>query len=308
MDSRLCYGMPTTGLGTTISILSLLLDINIPIKLEIDSNYTGPAVELKKIFQIPDEKLIIVNTDQLNVDNTFIVRDLSKIFSPYFNADSIKLFDKTFDIKSSRKKCVGITMSHNSFVGDVHDQMITSQRSWPYNRYYTRNEYHEIFDKIVSLGYDIITLNSRTTVEEKVFILNELCDFVIGYEGGIGHLAHLLKVPCFILPWRYNLDGKDLPPESCHIHALHIDPRTYFLENIEQFTTMHQNDLLKLVESLKEGQGGNNILLNNHCTINPSDFYIKIKHNLGFPTYQHLTSFEQNLLRQYLPDPRIKFV
>jgi hypothetical protein len=106
-------------------------------------------------------------------------------------------------------------------------------------------EYSKIFQLIKNAGYEVVTLdNQAISLEDKVYWLNEYCDAVIGYEGGLCHLAHSLRIPTIILPWR--------PYESfLNIDSLHLDRRTFFIRDIDEVNKWNRFTLCDTIELLK---------------------------------------------------------
>lgn len=120
-------------------------------------------------------------------------------------------------------------------------------------------------------------------------MMNELCDCVIGYEGGIAHLAHVLKIPTVILPWRTwcNDNDKSNPPGDLNSipHKLHVDRQTYFLQSVNEILAWSPQELKNTVSRLYNNQG-NNIYFTG-ANISPP----------------HLTLFEKEFIETYIANP-----
>jgi hypothetical protein len=84
-----------------------------------------------------------------------------------------------------------------------------------------------------------------------------MCDFVIGYEGGIAHLSHMLDTPTFILPWRINT----ILPE-----LLHLDKKTYFCQSVNEVIGWSKFEVLEKVDQLTNKET-NNRFLNNRLNL-----------------------------------------
>jgi len=117
--------------------------------------------------------------------------------------------------------------------------------NWPNNRYWSLEEYGKLFHLIKDSGYEVVTLdNHAIDLNDKVYCLNEYCDAVIGYEGGLCHLAHTLKIPTIILPWR--------PYESfLNVDSLHLDRRTHFVRQFDEISNWNRFTLADTILMLK---------------------------------------------------------
>jgi hypothetical protein len=120
-----------------------------------------------------------------------------------------------------------------------------------------------------------IPIRRTFLVEQKIYQLNELCDFVIGYEGGLGHLAHVLGIPYFCLPWRLNDMGHlgVQPGLWYESHRFHPDRRTWFLHDVEEFVGWNCQQLQHIIDRLYD-QNGNNILFDPGTSMDPANLEI----------------------------------
>jgi len=246
------YEISPTGLGTTISIMSMLLHSGKDIVLYAPTDYTTVR-DLKKIFNLA--QLTIIDKEILQYDIWPKCTDKSKFFSPYFDTDYLTLFDRKYAISNKRKPCIGLA------TGNFYNEF--PHNAFPYNRFNSQEFWADVFQLIQLAGYDVITFNLvDTSVEQKIWMLNELCDCVIGYEGGICHLAHLLSIPTIIMPWHHHEDGSIPQPDIFYVpHKLHLDPKTYFVKDEQEILSWSSYRLIELITQLHHGQG-NNIFFN----------------------------------------------
>lgn len=263
---RLVYHMRPDGLGIIIIELSVLLDTGRAIQAMVPTaNHL--LYDLKRIFKITDDRLIIsLDPDSVNDPASC---DRMKDYSPYFTADSVNLFGQDYRVGQRNKPCVGLAMHHaGGTIGNNNGDPLGELRDvkdFPYNKFATYDTYSRIIKLVTDMGYDIITLNSaRVNLEHKCYMLNNLCDVVIGYEGGVIQLAHTLKVPAIVLPWMAWFDGDThwktgnlWDPERIEAHTYHIDRRTHFLSGPEEIFEWNQEQLLAMIDSLHQGQGNN---------------------------------------------------
>jgi hypothetical protein len=250
MPDTLEYEISGMALGTSISILSLLLDAGKPLVLHAPSRYTLIR-DLKRILNIPDDKLTIVTKEILEDDIWSKSGDMSKIFSPYMSSDTVNLFGQQCTVGRKNKPCIGIAIGRTADKFEVN--------SFPYNRYYTRNYWIKLFELLTHTRYDVITFdNLDVSIEQKIYMMNELCDCIIGYEGGICHLAHVLKIPTIILSWRYSPDGIALDNGRRQLMAsLHLDKKTWITQSEDEILSWTPNSLEYMIKNLHNNKGNN---------------------------------------------------
>jgi hypothetical protein len=227
------------------------------------ANQNNLAYDFKRIFQIPDSVLTIETGAHGYPD---LETDELCTYAPYFGSNSLQLFGQEYRTARKKKRCVGLAMHHNAGLTDP-----SGQYGMPYNKFATAEEYSTLFKKLTSLGYDVVTMNQTSqTLEQKIYLLNELCDFVVGYEGGVGHLAHVLGIPYVCLPWRLNDMGHPgvQPGLWLEAHRFHPDRRTWFLKSVDEFLCWNDTELKQIIDCLYNN-GGNNILFESGTTINP---------------------------------------
>jgi len=267
------YSIRPNGLGIIITQLSFLLALGRPVRAVV-ANSNNLIYDFKRIFQIPDEHLVIESGTHGYPD---LETDELCTYAPYFYSNYVKLFDQQYSTARKKKICVALAMHHNGGLTDPAEQY-----GMPYNKFATADDYNQIFQRLTELGYDVITMNQTgMTVEQKIYMLNELCDFVIGYEGGIGHLAHVLGIPYFCLPWRLNDMGHPgiQPGLWLESHRFHPDRRTWFLQSVQEFLTWTDNDLKAMTDRLYNN-GGNNVLFDSDTYIDPVTLKIRGRNNI----------------------------
>lgn len=267
MNNRIRCNVRPAGLGIIIIQLSFLLAMRRPVTAVV-VNSDNIIYDFKRIFKIPDEQLIIELGNNGYPD---LESDELCTYASYFSSDVINLFGKEFSTARKKKPCVALAMHHGSGVGK--DMPV---KGMPFNKFATEEEYNQIFSMLSNCDYDVISINRpNITLEQKVYLLNELCDFVVGYEGGLAQLAHTLKIPTIILPWKYNDMGGDpvYPGILYETHRYHVDKKTYFIKDIDELLTLSKQQLLELVESLYN-DSGNNILFDADVTLDPDTLEI----------------------------------
>jgi len=257
MNDSIIYQGREAGLGVIITQLNFLLSCDRPVEMWVP-NTNNLAHQIKFIWQIPDSRLMVrtgINADAIpNIES-----DELGVYVSCWHSDSLRLLGQVKALNTNRKKCVAMCMHH----GHGLKEDITV-RGMPYNKFATAREYEILFTMLDRAGYDVITMNSSTMdLEHKTYLLNKMCDCVIGYEGGLHHLAHMLKIPCIILPWRYCDNGDPAMPPGVYYepHRYHADRHTWFVmqDPNQDILTWSPRQLRDRIDELHNG-GGNNIL------------------------------------------------
>jgi hypothetical protein len=220
----------------------MLLNSERSFHIQVDSE-THSLIPLKKIYNIPDDKLTISVTDDMSDNIFWELSDVGKLTSPYLSPEHIHIRNQQVPVGyKTDKPCIALACYQNYEHLKSYDAQDTN---WPNNRYWSLEQYSKIFQLIKDSGYEVVTLdNHAINLEDKVYWLNEYCEAVIGYEGGLCHLAHTLKIPTIILPWR--------PYESfLNIDSLHLDRRTYFIREFEEILNWNRYTLVDHIEVLK---------------------------------------------------------
>ena len=271
MINRLRCNVRPAGLGIIIIQLSFLLAMRRPVTAVV-ANADNLVYDFKRIFQIPDSILTIEQGTDGHPD---LESDELCTYAPYFSSDVIRLFGQEFSTARKKKPCVALAMHHNGGLTDP-----TGNYGMPYNKFATADEYNQLIQQLTDMGYDVITMNQTgMMLEQKIYLLNELCDFVIGYEGGLGHLAHLLHIPYFCLPWRLNDIGHPGVQPGLWLEAqrFHPDRRTWFLKDTAEFLGWDKFHLSHMIDRLHEQQG-NNVLFEPGTSMDPATLKILTKY------------------------------
>ena len=303
MTEKITYTTSAMAVGMSISFLSMLLNSDNSFHIKVDSpNHS--LFPLKKIFNISDEKLSLSVTDDLSQNIFWELSDVGKLTSPYLSPAFVNVKGQQLSVGSKiNKPCIALACYQDKEHLKNYD---AADYNWPNNRYWSIKEYAQIFELIKKSGYEVVTLdNHAISLEDKVYWLNEYCEAVIGYEGGLCHLAHTLKIPTIILPWR--------PYETfLNIHSLHLDKRTYFLNSFEEILTWNEFDLQDKIEQLYN-QITNNVFYLGAVTFarDFSEYKINIKNKefsmlAGFRKFE-IDFFLNNLKENLLFDVPIKY-
>ena len=274
------YQISEMAVGMAISFLSMLLNSGSSYIVEVESA-EHVLIQLKKIFNIND-KIIIKVVKQLDSNLFNELSDVGKFTSPYFKSNFPKTKNKPYIV-------LAMYQNYNHLVDYDHNDI-----NWPNTKYRSLDEYSFLFKLIKLIGYEVITLdNQNMSLENKVKFLNDYVECVIGYEGGLCHIAHVLDIPCIVLPWK-------MPELFLNIHSLHLDLKTWFVDDFTEILKWNESKLLSVIESCKLDQG-NNIFAQGQVTFK-NDFtnYRLITNNKSYsilPMYRdfEIAFFQNNL-------------
>ena len=238
------------GLGSSLIMLSYLIDRNktIPSRLVLHENKLTASMfkDFIKIFKITPELLPI---DFLSFDNkSFPRHDILHFFSGYHFFDEINLFDKTFTNQAKRGKVVGLCC-YPHLLGSQNYKKHYDKSNFIFNRSMSMDYNKLLFEKLLDCGYDVITLDQPISIEEKSYLISQMCDFVIGYEGGMMHLAHMLKTPTIILPRKIDNDLTN--------QMLHPCDSAWLLEDENIFLEWSKEEIEQIINLCNTGQGNN---------------------------------------------------
>jgi len=293
-----------SALGTTLGILSFFESIQKdkqPLSIYVPPN--TEIIELSKIFQFPKE-IEFINWEPYHGNKLpmgpDIFHDHIKMFSPYFKRDSVNVNGKEYELSYKKKPCIGITSTNgrnNDFDPDPKNH------SFPKCRYFSDATYLKIVMLAKQAGYDIIELNSLgVPLADKVYQISQLCDCVIGYEGGIMHLAHILKTPTLMIPWHadeggitedYQMIFTVAESEFQYIkhkaHLLHLDEHTHFFDSEKDLFNLTPDNLHELINNTRNGLN-NNVFFSRQLSFFEKKFL--------YDTY--LSPFEKQLIERHM--------
>lgn len=251
----------TRGLGANIGLVSLFMHTKEPVTLHLGNDMFSIWSTLKRVLGLDRIHLILDNnipeSEDFFLDDTFF--DKSKFFVDYFRPKTIVYMDKHINFKKPYGKRAICLLMYNDTNGIMNstDKDNIEYTKYPYGRQYSIEDYMQIFKLIRSAGYDVITIDSlETRLDDKIYAMATYCDAVIGYEGGLQHLAHTLDIPSFVLPWRYNVINND-PLNHLVTHAMHLDRKTYFCESIDECLSWTSDMFINKLNQLKAGLGNN---------------------------------------------------
>jgi hypothetical protein len=320
MDPVIIKNIKIGGLGTLISTISTFLSYNRPVKWIIDgaTNTEKDLIDsLLKIFGIPPSRLAMEYTDDRQPPRTEVL-DCFKFFSPYIETTHITYKNNMYRIRTTNndrnRPCVGVALYDKRKYPGALEHMPFDRSTWPDKKYewperkmWPIDVYQKLLTVLINSGYDIIMFDRCDfDISDKIFFLNEYCDFVIGYEGGLHHLAHILNIPSIVLPWSNPLLEKNL--HRLNIHGLHLDNKTWIFDNISDAILLNPTKLMKIRNKLVK-EKGNNIFLNHKIGMSHELNYLKIHYDDAEPKKVEpcnwFSNFEKKQLHDYLLEKKI---
>ena len=271
VSSRIELNLPYMSFGGAVGLLSFVKSIEKPIQFNIDPN-CGTLVDLIRIFNISNDQLTL---NFNSPSNTISLEDNAKTFSPYLKPDQLNLFGNTFPVNKLDKPCIGIVVAPTARMANtVYTEKSKNSVNDPTAAFthwlpkYPHSKKH--VDKIISLcldlGYDVVTFNSvNIDLDHKILMMNNLCDCLITYEGGLAHLAHCLDIPVIMFPWEkdHEMINNHGLPEFVNITKamlMHLDKKTYFLPSADEVLTWTADTLNKIKNDLHNNLGNNTLL------------------------------------------------
>lgn len=269
-------------MGDTLIAMSMFNTLKEPV--HITTNSKSWYIKWKEIFDIGDRITIAIDDYCPLFPNPPHPKFLEsfKLFSRYIQTDHIKLFNQSFPIGKRGKKGVAIMINNGEHTKDsaFFDRLATIPfDEYPYVKFHPKSTYQFIIDLVQSAGYDPFIIDSKDiSIENKMFVINEMCDFVIGYEGGICHVAHSLQIPSIILGWRTKSIDEDM------IGFLHLDKKSYFVHNSSEIFGWTPTHLLNLVDGLYNDVGYNNKWLCDPTSPDPTPIINRYK-NRSSPNF-----------------------
>ena len=227
------------GLGTQICTISAIADSQYDTVKFLEN--TAEYKNFKFFVDYYNLDLNIILGQPEIIDNKIWFDDFTKLCSPYIKKD--------IKYKDNKYICLSMYQDLPQYLVD------DTANNYPFNKIYTLDQYSEIFKLSRKFGYDIVTMDSmHTTIQEKLDLLSK-CRAVIGYEGGILHLAHTLGIPCIMLPWR----NKSITPTNL-TELLHLDLKTYFLRDINELLSMNKTEFHRILHLLDVNKGNNSVV------------------------------------------------
>lgn len=254
------FNLHPTGLGTIISFLSFLIKGNVDVQVNTMPYNLDLIYDLKKALGLNFDKIKFVEVDP-EICRAGEVSDWGKIYARYLNPVHVNFNNILFSIKKHRKPMVALSC-YRSNKETFNNSNLDKHNSYPYNRQYPIEVNALIWSKLKEAGYDVLTIDDRIPVVDKCFLLNEYCDALVGYEGGLTHLAHCLGIPTVIFPFRFGYYGDSIEhlEKDYTIDKIHLDSKTFIVDKMENFLELEPEQFKNLIDQLHENKGNNRLI------------------------------------------------
>ena len=250
----------SVGLGDNLCLLSELTSIPPPVDLYVNNMHKtfDRLTHYKKIFRIPDPQLQIFpledNGDFKN--NGWPI----KLFSQYYQPKFVSVNGQTIQTRTksdNNKKFIAIAGS------TIPDE--SGLNEWPSCRSRPQEYWNRVYGWIKSMGYEAVSVDYPfADLEDKIEILSKYCCAIISYEGGMAHLSHMLKLPCFLVDWK--LPSSSTTLNEFHCDFVHKTDSVYILRNDDDLFSWSGHRFRQELEKLQQGIT-NNRLVNGECRL-----------------------------------------
>jgi hypothetical protein len=238
----------SVGMGDYLCFISLLCDIPDTVVVHCNNSHStfDRLSYFKRVLNITDEQFKLVPADH---SGDFSITGWPvKLFSKYYKPSSVNIRgqDLEIDYKNTRDKkgYIGLVCyttnqmyidQHNNYIEWDNNQELNlgQENIFPQTRLRPVDYYARIFEFIKTRRYDVITIDSmHTNFEDKVEMMVKHCKAIIGYEGGVAHLAHMLDIPYFMLDWQLPCPSTVFGDMHCEI--VHQSKSMYVLRNDQE--------------------------------------------------------------------------
>lgn len=248
----------SVGLGDNLCLLSTLANIRPQVELQVTNRYnTADRLKhYKKIFRIPDAMLTVVETE---VNGSYPNTGWpNKLFTEYYRPTHVNVNGANHRIQfDSKKTCIAVACSF--------DQHPTENDRWPWCRGRPPEYWGRIITHLKQLGYDVITVDlAHHDLENKIELLVKHCLAIVSYEGGMAHLSHMIKLPCFLVDWKF--PSPSTPLGHFHCDFVHRTNNVYILRNDEELLSWTNDQFVRTIFDLNAGIT-NNRLVNGSCKL-----------------------------------------
>lgn len=249
----------SVGIGDNVCLLSALA--NIPEQVDLyttnDHNTFDRLTQLKQIFNIPDSniKIILSNTHGDFHNSGWPL----KLFTEYYHPTHVKINNKLQPARPYKERhCVAIAGFFDKVPAD-------SNNEWPWCKQRPLDYWARVFTWLKSIDYDVVTVDRHQfSLDDKVDLLVNKCKAIISYEGGMAHLSHVLRVPCFLIDWK--LPSPSTTLGNFHCEFVHRTKNVYIVRDDEEMFGWNRGTFDSKVFDLTQGLS-NNRLVNNECKL-----------------------------------------
>ena len=253
--------------GDSILALSALNGLHRPITINITERCLPILEPIIKIFNLNNFQITIDTSNELaNYDSfggndgrnwtwNLLNQQRNNQTLRYFTPDTISVYNQSFKTNKPDRPCIAIATHNGRKFPQFREQQLDRL---PFNKYYPKEYWQQVNQLVDNADYGVIIIDSlKITIEQKIFLLNEFCEALISYEGGLAHLAHILKIPTFILPWAHSIfPGQDTFQE---VQSMHFDKKTWFLNSGDELLAWTTEQFMQKIRYLQKDMGNHPI-------------------------------------------------
>ena len=264
--------------GDYLCTISLLANVPSPITLYADNkeDQYNRISQLLRILNIPEDQLKIEYSQDHR--GNFLGTWHLKTYSDYYYPEFLNLNGEQIAVKDpSRKKLyIGVCCyksldayldsNYDNISGSVSNEGNKGTRI-PQCKYRSIDYYAKVMQFVKSAGYDVITLDNTDNLESKMQFMIENCAAVIGYEGGIAHLCHMLRIPYLMLDWRVPNFDSIYGEFQCEV--THQSKTVYHLRSDDELFNFTRAEFVDLIAKLTDWGTTNNRIVNGQIRMIP---------------------------------------
>lgn len=302
------------GFGDQLCLLSLLS--RIPTRVTLYSNDREQYYE--RLSQLVNSLRIPIAVRHTDLDGDFAGAYHLKTVCDYYYPNKLRR-----DLGT--KNYIGLVLynstdgwvdsDYNFLRNDVQGKPVSegneNRFNIPQRKYRSLEFYSKVFELCRRCGYDVITLDAHEKLDQKIDFLMKNCEAVIGYEGGVAHLCHMLKIPFLMFDHQYPNTN---PYGQFQIEVMHQSRTMHLIRNDEKFLQMDSGDFALLIRDLKLGKTNNRIVNGevkmsfiNGVINSPIQFYNKDCSTLLFQSDYgpQVSDSAATLINQYFTIPKV---
>jgi hypothetical protein len=243
----------SVGLGDNICLLSALANIPDQIDLYVTNNHNtySKLIHYKKIFNIPDDNLRILLS---GVNGTFSNTGWPlNLFKEYYQPDYVNVHNHQVSVKHNKSKHV------IAIAGFFENIPANGDNKWPWCKQRPLEYWAKIFLWLKSMDYEVVTVDRHFfNLEDKIDLLVNHCSAIISYEGGMAHLSHMLRVPCFLIDWK--LPSPSTVLADFHCEFVHKTSNVYIVRNDDELFEWDRTQFDTHINHLKCGKTNNRLV------------------------------------------------
>lgn len=247
----------SVGLGDNLCLLSTLNNLPHKVKLYVSNDHQtyNRLSHLAKILRIEKGNLEILESGS-NGDFPNTGWPI-KLFNDYYKPFFVNVNGQILRTNSTKdKRCIAIA-------GFFSDPPSNHNNEWPWCKHRPIEYWAKIFAWLHGLGYEVITVdNAGFDLEDKIELLVKNCRAIVSYEGGMAHLAHMLRIPCFLIDWKHPSPSTTLGDFHCDF--VHYTSSVHIVRDDNELFSWDYDMLTGRIAELSQGRTNNRLFDKSH--------------------------------------------